>query len=202
MNKYKTFWPRVGAAFLDVGALAPIAWIDMAMWVNVKVPFILAVWLIVSNFVGLVYTIAMHGLYGQTLGKFVCQVKVVDKSERPLLMRQAFYRDSVPILLFLPLSIYQIGNVMKGHIAEKGLLASHIWSIAIIGLFWFLLELITMLMNKKRRAVHDYIASSVVVRCPSEETLLTRKVILTRRWVLVILAAMFVVTHGIACFVH
>jgi uncharacterized RDD family membrane protein YckC len=201
MNKYKTFWRRLGAAFLDFGALAPIYWIDEAIWANVKVPLILAMWLIVSDFLGWVYAIAMHGLYGQTLGKFVCQVKVLDKSETPLQMRQAFYRDAVPIFLFLPLSFYQIGNVMRGHIAEKGLqMFPHVWPFAIIGVSWFLLELITMLTNKKRRAVHDYIAGSVVVTCPSEETQLARKVILSRGWLLVILGTMFVVTHGIAWF--
>jgi uncharacterized RDD family membrane protein YckC len=33
-----------------------------------------------------------------------------------------------------------------------------------VGLLTFVLELITMLTNDKRRAVHDYIAGSVVVR--------------------------------------
>ena len=201
MNKYKTFWRRFGAALLDLGALAPISWIDEAIWVNVKVPVMLAMWLIVSNFLGWVYGILLHGLYGQTLGKFVCQVMVLDKSEKPLLMRQAFYRDAMPILLFLPLSVYQIGNIMKGHIADKGFQTfPHVWPFAIIGSSWVLVELITMLTNNKRRAVHDYIAGSVVVTCPSEETQLARKVILSRGWLLVILGTMFALSYGTAWF--
>jgi uncharacterized RDD family membrane protein YckC len=32
------------------------------------------------------------------------------------------------------------------------------------GLLWFLLEIITLFANKKRRALHDFIAGSVVIR--------------------------------------
>ena len=39
--------------------------------------------------------------------------------------------------------------------------------IGVYGLLaWFLLELVTMLFNPKRRAVHDFIAGSVVKRTP------------------------------------
>ena len=71
---------------------------DEAIRAYVEMPFILAIWLSVSDFTGLVYSIVMHGLYGQTFGKLVFQVKVVDKSEKPLVMKQASYRDDVPIL--------------------------------------------------------------------------------------------------------
>jgi uncharacterized RDD family membrane protein YckC len=92
---------------------------------------------------------------------------------------------------------------MKGHISDKGLQTfPGVWPFAIIAFSWFLLELITMLTNKKRRAVHDYIAGSVVVTCTSEETRLARKVILSRRWLLVILGTMYVLDYGIAWFVR
>jgi uncharacterized RDD family membrane protein YckC len=34
------------------------------------------------------------------------------------------------------------------------------------GGLWFLAEVVTMLTNEKRRALHDWIAGSVVVRVP------------------------------------
>jgi uncharacterized RDD family membrane protein YckC len=39
----------------------------------------------------------------------------------------------------------------------------------IVALVWILLELITMLANKKRRAIHDFIAGSVVIRTDYEK---------------------------------
>jgi hypothetical protein len=33
-----------------------------------------------------------------------------------------------------------------------------------LGLYWAILELITMLFNEQRRAIHDFIANTVVVR--------------------------------------
>lgn len=37
--------------------------------------------------------------------------------------------------------------------------------VAWIALGWFLVEIVSMLTNERRRAVHDLIAGSVVVRC-------------------------------------
>ena len=38
------------------------------------------------------------------------------------------------------------------------------WLLAIVPGLWFLAEVVTMLTNEKRRALHDYIAGTVVVR--------------------------------------
>lgn len=37
-----------------------------------------------------------------------------------------------------------------------------------VALVWFLLELGTMLASEKRRALHDYIAGTVVIRAPQQ----------------------------------
>ncbi len=38
------------------------------------------------------------------------------------------------------------------------------WTIGLIGPIWFLLELLTMFTNEKGRALHDFIAGSVVCK--------------------------------------
>jgi hypothetical protein len=57
------------------------------------------------------------------------------------------------------------GLVLQGvnpdEIYEKGYRMSPLlW----VGVFWMAAELVTMLTNNKRRALHDFIARSVVVR--------------------------------------
>jgi hypothetical protein len=42
------------------------------------------------------------------------------------------------------------------------------WSFVAVG--WFLLEIATMLTNAKRRALHDYIARTVVVRVSDNDS--------------------------------
>jgi uncharacterized RDD family membrane protein YckC len=171
MNKYKTFSRRFWAAIVDMGVFVPLGWIDTAIWENVKVPVILSVWIVIHTAAFWIYGILLHGYYGQTVGKFVCHVKVLDKTEKPLSVKQAFYRDAFPIVMGMPVLVYEVNNVLQGHIANRGFPTEmNIIFQAFLGIsfLWFLLELITMLTNKKRRAIHDFIAGSVVVRLESD----------------------------------
>ena len=112
------------------------------------------------------YWTVLHGLYGQTLGKWLCGVVVLDISERKLSMKQAVLRVSPGIVfLFLHLAVtlylIQTGaetvDPNQKTISEVALRqASTIFLIADVG---------TMLINPKRRAIHDYIAGSTVVCC-------------------------------------
>lgn len=107
----------------------------------------------------------MHAKYGQTVGKMVTKVKVVDVSEsRNLTIKQSCMRDIVPIIM-VPFNIYAYAQIVfYGHTwdsLEQGVLFTII-GFAMIG--WVVLESVSMLFNEKRRAVHDYIAGSVVVR--------------------------------------
>jgi uncharacterized RDD family membrane protein YckC len=42
------------------------------------------------------------------------------------------------------------------------------WIMMSTGMLWFWAEIITMLTNRKRRSVHDFIAGSVVIRIPKQ----------------------------------
>ncbi len=113
------------------------------------------------------YYITLHARYGQTLGKRLMRVRVIDKSEaRGITVWQAIRRDIVPVLGFLfaiglaaylstltPEMLENLGTVIV--IAGAVILAFH---------GWFIAEIVTMLFSRRRRAVHDFIAGTVVVR--------------------------------------
>jgi uncharacterized RDD family membrane protein YckC len=112
------------------------------------------------------YYIALHAKFGQTVGKMATGVKVVDKSEQSAISwRQAVMRYIVQMLLSVPLVawIFKFGFPVKGG-TYYGIAAivAYAWGIAISA--WFVAEVVTMLCNRKRRAVHDFIAGTVVVR--------------------------------------
>ena len=133
---------------------------------------ILLTWRVACAVSFVTYSILCHGLYGRTLGKLLFGVVVRDVSESPLSLRQAVLRDIVP-LVSAPLSLaVEIPYVLRGidpDGAERwaetmpGLL-NWMGVLNWIGLLWFCTELVTMLTNRKRRALHDFIAGSVVVR--------------------------------------
>jgi uncharacterized RDD family membrane protein YckC len=107
----------------------------------------------------------MHGKYGQTLGKMACKIVVLDVSEQSLTMRQAVLRDILGLILLCVGLTHNIPRIVQGIdiSAPPNLL------IVFSGLGLFLVEIVTMFTNDKRRALHDFIAGSVVIRKPSKE---------------------------------
>lgn len=45
------------------------------------------------------------------------------------------------------------------------------WLLALIPLVWFVAEVLTMLTNERRRALHDFIAGTVVIRTNVDDRL-------------------------------
>ena len=111
-----------------------------------------------------VYSIYMHGRFGQTVGKMSAFVRVVDiKTEGPITFRHALLRDSVPILILITLLIYEVYQLLTGLSIDESYLKSDpsvlteriVWTFVIIQVWWSA-EFITMLTNEKRRAVHEF----------------------------------------------
>jgi uncharacterized RDD family membrane protein YckC len=163
-EKYRTGLKRLWAAIVDWIVFLPL--LLVAKWIyqttnNISTLF---AWETFVAFAPLVYSVILHYKYGQTIGKWVASVKVLDLGEtRTLTLRQALYRDSFYLLVAV------IGVVYHGFLLSKtddpvGVLNDYS-SFADNPVFWWtLIELITMLTNAKRRAVHDFLAKSVVVR--------------------------------------
>lgn len=117
-------------------------------------------------------SIVLHGSYGQPVGKFLLKVKVFDRTESKLPYKQALLRDSVPIVLGLIAYALSAPRILDGSYPFDDIDQNHFKEIdmlpmmfsAFVSSAWFPLEVVTMLTNKKRRAVHDFIAHSIVKR--------------------------------------
>lgn len=170
-KKYQTFGPRFIAAFLDGLVLMLITWLINLAILRTDQSVITFILGILYNFLPFLYSTLMHGYNGQTLGKMAMNIRVVSfVSEDKISYFQAFLRDSVPIILMLlSYSILALGTngfSDRQYIDSRTFPATHIAIIIINGLnfLWVIIELITMLMNEKSRAVHDLIAKTVVIR--------------------------------------
>jgi uncharacterized RDD family membrane protein YckC len=163
MSRYRTFWPRFWAGILDGFILMPVALVMswLAMYSSVSA---LTFLFVASEALGVTYSILLHGRYGQTLGKKWLGVKVLHVNESRLTMRQAIVRDS-PLILMSAVSatigIRYIANGGNPLAFERMPMPDFL---VYAGGLWFLAEVATMLTNEKRRALHDWIAGSVVVR--------------------------------------
>ena len=174
--KYKNFWRRVFAQLLD-GLLLGLLWVVLVglflfsgfMTIDPMMPFHLTS---VFGLMAFSYSIFFHGKFGQTVGKMVCDIKVIDVSEkRALGFKQAFLRDIVPLVstvlsgLLISLATYDAISIedMAQRIESSPLLKICRFFNGYIS-WWFILEIVTMLTNSRRRAIHDFIARSVVVK--------------------------------------
>lgn len=166
ISKYSTFWPRFWAAIIDGIIFALILYVEC--WV-IGIEYSTQDKLLQAlNGVQLaIYAIFMHGYFGQTIGKMIMDVKVVSHDlEMDINITQALRRESVNLLLnilsaliilVVASSIDTSGNISKG-------LSYAVLGFGILALVWSISEFVTMLFNDKRRAIHDYIGKTVVVR--------------------------------------
>lgn len=153
--RYRTTVPRFWAGLVDQAVLFPskILLGFGAAWLS---PYLL---ILLQIAIDTAYSIWLHARYGQTVGKWVCKIKIVDHlTGTPISLNQAILRDSGLLVGLL----YAVA-VFKGDEFDPDHLTGAAGTVAGV---WFILEIITMLMNKKRRALHDFLAGTVVVRTP------------------------------------
>lgn len=125
-------------------------------WIN------LIYYTLVSYLMLYVYCVFMHGRYGQTVGKMVTGVKLFALNEKPLGYKRALLREVVPVLIVILIVLYDAPKILLG--VNPYDIQAEFNILFVANITWFVAELITMLTNSRRRALHDFIAGSVVVR--------------------------------------
>lgn len=155
MYRYHTFGSRFLAAIID-GVLLTI--FDMLFNEILKFNFGETIQgSILTNGLFYFYSIFLHYKYGQTLGKKIVNVKVVSNTDETRLtgIGNSIRRDSIGILLVLISIVVKFTEIRETQIGEF----LRIYPV----LIWSLTEILTTLLNRKRRAIHDFLGNSVVI---------------------------------------
>lgn len=170
---YATFWQRFGAMWIDFFVLVPLLFV--AIWtqsISREVALILLVPMMAAFSA---YTIYCHGRYGQTLGKMAVGIRVVRTTGEPIGWDEAWMRSSIDVmfatlgvvssaiaLIAIPDAQYHgidwIERSQRLQALEPAWLA---WT-PLATQIWVWSEVVVMLFNKERRALHDFIAGTVV----------------------------------------
>ncbi len=166
MNRYSTLSNRLGAWIIDglifspiifAGAFAETWGFGSNDWVfNALVPF--------ANILMISYYVLLHWKYGQTVGKKVAKVKVVDITEKPITFSQAFMRDIAYVIHFLIIMAASYSMILSGYSSDSERYYGIIQYLTIPVWLWFIVDVVVCLKSPKHRALHDYIAGTVVVR--------------------------------------
>jgi uncharacterized RDD family membrane protein YckC len=168
--KYLTFSPRFIAPSIDGLVLWPIIGGSQLLMSSFDLPSLLVIPLtFVIYTVHYIYTIYFHAKCGQTIGKMVCKIKVVTASdEANISIKSAIIRDSIPIVMTIFFFVTHIDIISAPDEEVVEFFQANSW-LSYIPSAWFIAEVITMLTNEKRRALHDFIAGTVVIRTNIEE---------------------------------
>lgn len=175
-ERYSTFGPRFWTGTVDSCVLWPVRFGCAALLAYELSEWVAAMVVLGQNFAWLIYTIVMHARYGQTYGKMVCKVRVVDhRTEGPISGAQALLRESIPLLLTAGLVSVAVYGIISGTMDAETAMGRGLektpmfWLLASVPGLWFVAEVVTMFSNAKNRALHDFIAGTVVIRTNIEE---------------------------------
>jgi|CXWL01.1.fsa_nt_gi uncharacterized RDD family membrane protein YckC len=189
-KKYKTFWRRFWASIIDsIIIYLPIVLLDYVLFYENTVTGEKSILdylfsydrsftnsdialTTISAFIYIAYSVYLTGTHGGTLGKKAMGITVVsgDDEHNFIGIKRAIIRDLPYILAECIGIIYIIAVFGSGNelIVHKDPILRIINNL--IGI-WALAELITMLGNERRRAIHDILANSVVVKQVQEEVI-------------------------------
>lgn len=166
MDKYQTFFPRLIALLIDSFIMIPLFVFDQWFREWQFPPLFFYFWIPLSSLVFPVYSITMNAKFGQTLGKMWMKVKVTDVSEeKEITLPQAILRD-LPQLIFNSAAI--IIGISALSYDEKSIEMMYAYgTFNVIAGLWSLADIIVFLFNDRRRALHDLIARTIVVKTES-----------------------------------
>lgn len=162
---FRTALRRIVAAHLDASLLGSF-FVLIALTGILESSVGEGAFLVLLSAAGPAYHVLLHSLWGgQTLGKVYLGVMVVDLELRPLGARRALARES-PRLLWSALGLVAVLPVAPGTdpFQLPGVLA-----LTHAVLLWSVIDGLTMLIDRRRRALHDRIAGTVVIRVPDLE---------------------------------
>lgn len=173
--RYAGFWQRFGAYWIDLLILLPVT--GLAIFFGEKYRLFMLYWCLPSLALGLFFHVYLVGRFGGTPGKLLLKTRIAMEDGTPVTMKAAMIRHAVLFVLVAlisvatPMALLQMTDesyFSYGYIARSAtllaLMPSWYAPVSILLQIWIWGEFITMLFNKRRRAVHDFIAGTVVLR--------------------------------------
>jgi uncharacterized RDD family membrane protein YckC len=163
-------YERIMASLIDVCVFLPLFLLDQTIRAIIEKQWMLFFYFLVSWQLGWLYNALLHGYRGQTLGKMHKKIQVVRASDGGTInYRRALVRESPYIVLVLINTgiciMAQVAWYGGWYTEEHFSLASKAYLIiACASFLWVVVEWVTMSLHPQRRAIHDLIAGTMVVR--------------------------------------
>lgn len=172
---YVGFWKRFCSIWADCFVLIPFAF--LFLWLeglNRTLAFILVVpSTVLLNF----YSIYFNARFGGTLGKLALGIRITKPNGEKIGWKEAWLRSSVDLIfafVILGLTLWALVLVDPREYTSARLMqrqqllaACFPWwfpAVSIGQQVWLWSEVVVLLLNRRRRALHDFIAGTVVIQ--------------------------------------
>jgi len=173
---YAGFWRRFCAIWVDLFILMPLAF--FLFWLEGFDKTLAIVITISVTALSSMYDVYFNARYGGTLGKLAVGIRVTRPNGSKIGWTEAIARSAVGMvfaLVGLSIQVWALTQVSHedyshamGFVARMELLRpyqpSWVSQIDIVGQVWTWGELIVLLLNRRKRALHDFIAGTIVIR--------------------------------------
>jgi len=182
--RYAGFWPRLGALLLDLLIWLPLIGLTLWIWKQQQHRLLMLYFFVFIMLFGLFYSVYLVQRFGGTPGKLVMGVRIRKLNGEPVGYREAFLRyfpeflfgllmnvAMIYALLHISDSAYQTLSLSERSVRLAMLAPSWYRPVNIVDHVWVWGELVVLLTNRKRRALHDFIAGTVVVHMSANEAL-------------------------------
>lgn len=173
--RYAGFWQRFGAYWVDFLLFLPI--IGLSLWMGQKTRLFNLYYFFPGLLIGLWFHVYLVKQYGGTPGKLLLKIRIARLDGTAVGYKEAVIRHSV---LFVLTTFTSIGlivatlNMPDSEYFSLGFQARTLklaelaprWyqPVTLLVNVWIWSEFIVMLLNKRRRAPHDFMAGTVVLR--------------------------------------
>ena len=171
---YAGFWKRFCAGFVDAFIIMPLAFLllwlegfDRTLAIFITVP---------SSILFAMYNVYFHARFGGTPGKLAVGIRVTRPDGNRIGWNEAWKRSSVDLFFASLVLVFEVWALLHvdptkyssfGWIERTQLLQQHqpSWfsSVNILHQVWIWSEVVVLLFNKRKRAIHDFIAGTVVI---------------------------------------
>lgn len=158
IRKVGSIFSRIVAYFLDHLVIQVLIWV---LGVLLIIGSDVATKNKVDTILIAVYFIVLHWLYGQTFGKRLLGLEVVDHvSNGELSFKQAIMR----YLPNITLSAIGLMFIYEYDVYGEIIVSTTFWVYISVTMAWQIAEIICVVINKDNRALHDLIAGTVVIK--------------------------------------
>jgi len=174
-NIYAGFWSRLSSLILDTIFVLPFVF--LMYYLNTLGKNLYYFTGIIGLIFGIWYNVYLPKKYGGTPGKILTGIKILKLNGDNIHWKEAFIRETVNIFLHIFQSVIIVINLQK---IDEAALANLKWykhedyllslspaffiiySVAIN--IWIWGELLVLLTNRRKRAIHDFMAGTVIVK--------------------------------------